>query len=212
MGKAYNLLEPVVNQERVMNYLSGLVSAFDKSQVNQTTPFEELIVMNAFNQFKALALAHRVEAIRLKNQTRGKSSFSFLKEFVKIEKHSQIMMKKLINNSIIQEAFTACLIKQEIINQEALRNREYLCDMILVNLLEQIWVHQFVVPSLDDLVYSLNFEVLAAHSYDKIEEDLFAKRFTFSKIFSYLERLYNNQRYKETFSQIVDPSLQIDIT
>ena len=60
-----------------------------------------------------------------------------------------------------------------------------------------------MLPSLDDLVFSLNSEILVAHSKDRLNE-LFIKKQIFNKITAILEKASQNQVTKSTFSLIVE--------
>lgn len=71
-------------------------------------------------QFKSMAIAHKFEAIRLKNQSRGKSSFSYLYGFVDLQGHSKMLIKKMVNNPLVQECFQKYLIEVGIMTQQDL--------------------------------------------------------------------------------------------
>lgn len=61
-------------------------------------------------QYKTMCLASRFEAIRAKNLSRGKSSFSFLQVVLDLQSKSKYLIKKILNNIVVQECFEEILI------------------------------------------------------------------------------------------------------
>jgi hypothetical protein len=115
-------------------------------------------------------------------------------------------MKKMVNNTVIQECFTNYLKESSIINDDDLKRWQYTSDMILVNFLDQIWMHYFLLPMVNDLVESLIFEIQISHSKDRMS-DLFQKKFLFGRIIRLIEKVHSNQQCKDSFSRVVNPTM-----
>ena len=62
---------------------------------------------------------------------------------------------------------------------------------------------------LDDIVYSLNFEVQVSHQKERMN-DLFMKKDVFSRVMKLIEKVHENQTCKDTFSRIVNPGFKMN--
>lgn len=157
-----------------------------------------------FFQFKTQCLAHMYQAVREKNKSRGKSSFSFLKSVLDLHARSKVLIKKIMNNIIIQECFEALMLELGVFTSEELAQIPYLADLILVNLLDQVWIVIFLNPILHDLVESLLFEIHISHTRERIN-DIYFKKPVFRRVMRLLEKTQDNQVIKDTFNQIIRP-------
>lgn len=68
----------------------------------------------------------------------------------------------------------------------------YLGDMLLLNILDQIWLSEVFDPIASDLSLVLKGEIRAVHQMDKLEE-LLNKRSILCKILKYFRKGKENQ-------------------
>lgn len=71
----------------------------------------------------------------------------------------------------------------------------YLGDMLLLNILDQIWLSEVFDPIASDLSLVLKGEIRAVHQMDKLEE-LLNKRSILCKILKYFRKGKENQQRK----------------
>lgn len=150
--------------------------------------FEDAVVSYTVFQFKSLCIAQRIEAIKLKNDCRGKSCYPFIEGVIDMNQRSKFLIKKMVNNSVVQECFTNYIKQSEIIDDEDLKQWQHISDMILVNFIDQIWLHYFLFPLIDDIVESVMFEIKLCHTKERMS-DLFGRKVVFGRLLRLLKKV-----------------------
>lgn len=83
-----------------------------------------------------MTAACKIEAMRLKNKSRGKSSFSFLQGVLDLQSRSKMLIKKIMNNIVVQECFEGLMVSSDIISLEELKACPFIADVILANIFD----------------------------------------------------------------------------
>lgn len=62
-----------------------------------------------------------------------------------------------------------------------MKSYEYICDLLFLNILDQIWIQEVFEPHIFDIGEALKFEIKMCHEPDRIDE-LFMKRNILAKL------------------------------
>jgi hypothetical protein len=71
---------------------------------------------------------------------KGPTSFLFIEAFLDKQDHLKTLLKKVVGNVIVQEAFQEYLISENLINRAMNSEIKFISDLILMNILDQLWI------------------------------------------------------------------------
>jgi hypothetical protein len=71
---------------------------------------------------------------------KGPTSFLFIEAFLDKQDHLKTLLKKVVGNVIIQEAFQEYLISENLIDRAMNSEIKFISDLILMNILDQLWI------------------------------------------------------------------------
>lgn len=98
------------------------------------------VMIYILNQYKILCQAHRIEVMKYKGQLKGNGQFLLLEFFLDKQSHLKSLLKKISQNSVVQESFQELLIDSGVISRDQLNDSQFLADQLLLNLLDQLWI------------------------------------------------------------------------
>jgi hypothetical protein len=71
---------------------------------------------------------------------KGPTSFLFIEAFLDKQDHLKTLLKKVVGNVIVQEAFQEYLISENLIDRAMNSEIKFISDLILMNILDQLWI------------------------------------------------------------------------
>lgn len=80
----------------------------------------------------------------VRNQT--EKSYKFIQTFIEINGNLKTLMKKIIYNTIICQAWGKFLNYAGVITEDKLVETSYLSDLLLLEVLDQIWIQEVYEP------------------------------------------------------------------
>lgn len=67
-------------------------------------------------------------------------------------RNAKLLYKKITLNSVMKQSFKKLLIERDLISEEVQTKFEYLADLILLNILDQIFVQTVYEPFMSDII------------------------------------------------------------
>lgn len=93
------------------------------------------------------------------------------------------LLKKIAKNGVVRDAFRSFLVENKMIEQQVIENEmQYITDLMLLNVLDQIWIQNVYEPNIKTLVYAMEKEIFKCHYNSEALFELIRKRPTLLKI------------------------------
>ena len=107
--------------------------------------------------------------------------YIYLEDYIFKERNLRYLFRKLSQNFIVQESFSETLQRNQVISQEQLKSHPYICDFMLLELMDAIWISEIYKPHRLALFEIAKKEVESVHTLQRYTE-LEEKKETFRKV------------------------------
>ena len=108
-----------------------------------------------------------------------------------MQRNAKILYKKISKNEVVRKAFKEVMVSRNHFSEEVTLKIEYILDLLLVNILDQIFIQIVVEANMSDILACLNFELnnsVVPESVSQISE----KREGIQKIFKLINSVEEN--------------------
>lgn len=134
---------------------------------------------------------HSLELVKIRSDLHNKSAYSYLLAVSQMQRNAKILYKKISKNEVVRKAFKEVMVSRNHFSEEVTLKIEYILDLLLVNILDQIFIQIVVEANMSDILACLNFELknsVVPESVSQISE----KREGIQKIFKLINSIEEN--------------------
>jgi hypothetical protein len=193
-----NIIENAVTQLLRPNCV---VISDSKEALNQN------ILSYILKQFQTMCAAMSLELQKLKIELSGKSAYPYLQAVTQMYRNAKLLYKKISMNALIKQCFAEYMISNGFSEEQA-KKTEYLCDLVLLNVLDQIFIQTVYLSNKSDIIECLRFETKVSVVPERIE-DLQVKKEGLLRVFKLVNQIELNQRAKIEIAFLVNPEYKI---
>ena len=111
----------------------------------------------------------------------GAQAFHVIDVFNDLFSHLKVLIKKICGNVVVTEAFKEYLLATGHLKQAYFNDHLYISDLLLMNLLEQIWLRDFYEPLSQNLMVYFRHEIQRTHDIERFD-DLQCKKSSLQKL------------------------------
>jgi hypothetical protein len=130
-----------------------------------------------------------------------KNYFMYLEDYVQKEKNLRYLLRKVSQNFIMQEAFQETMLRSDVYQAKEVQKQPYLCDFLLLEYLDSIWINEVYRPHAAKLVQYVRAVVNELHCVERFEE-LEEKKETIRKVINIIHQSEFNLTSNSDFLSI----------
>lgn len=102
--------------------------------------------------------------------TAKKNYFMFLEDYVEKERNLRFLLRKISQNFIVQESFTETMLRNNIYQAKEVKKQPYLCDFLLLEYLDSIWMNEIYRAQRKNLVSIVCDVISSIHELGTFEQ------------------------------------------
>ncbi len=108
----------------------------DSGEDRELLQLYQTVVRYIFSQFICLTKAHALQLEEFSPDLLQHQPFLFIDTYLTMERHLKMLLKKVSQNFIVQEAFRSLVSLEYIISDELLEKHQYVSDGLLLKMLD----------------------------------------------------------------------------
>ncbi len=121
-----------------------------------------------------------------------------------MQRNAKLLYKKVTMNQVVRHAFRDYLLREGQVSEDLFQKFEYIVDLLLLNILDQIFIQHVIEPNLNDIQAALRFEMKQQIVPSHIDS-LHYKKEGILKVFKLVNAIEANQEAKQAFAVLVNP-------